>query len=57
MHDASVIQHVVMNRAAQFLLHNTPRFNLDAVPDLEFWLNPYELAPNDPLKTSEWKRY
>ena len=50
-------QDVAMLRAAHFLLHHTPRFNLDSVPDLEFWLNPYELAPNDPLKTSEWKRY
>jgi dienelactone hydrolase len=50
-------QELAMIRCAHFLLHTTPRFNLDAVHDQEFWLNPYELAPNDPMRTSDWKRY
>jgi len=55
--NAGATQQLSMMRAAHFLLHHTPRFNLDAVPDLESYRNPYELAPNDPLKVSEWKRY
>lgn len=50
-------QGLAMMRAARFLLQTTPRFNLDSIHDMEFWMNPYELAPNDPIKTSDWKRY
>jgi dienelactone hydrolase len=46
-----------MVRGASHLLAHTPRFNLDSIHDMEFWMNPYELAPNDPAHTAGWKRY
>lgn len=54
---AAATQERALVKCAHFLLHTTPRFNLDSVHDAEYWLNPYELAPNDPIRTANWKKY
>jgi len=51
------VQQLASQRTADFLLENTPRLDLNALPEEFQWLDSYHNTPNDPEKVSQWKSY
>jgi len=51
------ISQLAMVRACKFLLENTPKYDLDELPDEFYFGDAMDLAPNDTQDTNQWKEY